>query len=150
MLRSVKYMNWPSDCLSCSTAWPDRCSATRCKRQRTAPSSHVSSPSSVSRRARWWGTWGIKKKKHPKILKNEFGLVKTKEELYHIELCDHWRFLDVTANRVLDVLDGHLISLSRIEKKKQEKAYILAYKDRFSHKTHTLDQSMGPATAMVV
>lgn len=39
-----------------------------------------------------------------------FGL-EQHEELYHIELCDNWRFLEITANVVLDVLDGHLIAL---------------------------------------
>lgn len=33
------------------------------------------------------------------------------EELYHIELRDNWRLLEITARMVLDVLDGHLIPL---------------------------------------
>lgn len=33
------------------------------------------------------------------------------EELYHIELCSDRRLLEITANRVLSVLDSHLISL---------------------------------------
>lgn len=38
--------------------------------------------------------------------------VEQQEELYRVELCDDRRFLVIETRRVLDVLDGHLISLS--------------------------------------
>lgn len=40
------------------------------------------------------------------------------EERYHVELCDNRSFLKVfTANRVLDLLDGHLIPLHGMKKR---------------------------------
>lgn len=42
---------------------------------------------------------------------------KKKFKLYHIELCNNRRFLKITANVVLDLLDGHLIALCGIKHK---------------------------------
>ncbi len=46
------------------------------------------------------------------------------EELYHFELCNDRRFLEITANGALNVFDGHLISLDR-KKYIREKAHTL-------------------------
>lgn len=100
---------WPSGFLSGSTAWPDRRLVARCKHRRTAPGSHASSLSSVKERQEQW----------PRLtrriyLKDIPGYVKGNKTLHLCELLDNWGFLEIPGSRVLDVLDGHLVSLYRI------------------------------------